>query len=89
LRGVGALEASQQELPAWRNSQLPLTDRVADLVASLTQDEKLNLMNNYQQPVQRLGVGGYQFWTGAQQLQQQQQLSTDCLAALCWQHSKA
>jgi hypothetical protein len=73
---VGALEASsqqQQELPPWRNSDLPLTDRVADLVASLTQDEKLSLMNNYQQPVERLSIGGYQFWTGAHQQQPQQQ----------------
>jgi beta-glucosidase len=64
---------SQPELPAWRNSQLPLSDRVADLVSSLNQDEKLGLMNNYQQPVERLSIGGYQFWTGAVQQQQQQQ----------------
>jgi beta-glucosidase len=63
------LEAFQQELPAWRNSHLPLTDRVADLVSSLTQDEKLGLMNNYQQPVERLSIGGYQFWTGEVQHQ--------------------
>ncbi|KAF6262012.1 glycoside hydrolase superfamily [Scenedesmus sp. NREL 46B-D3] len=63
LRGVGALEAAQQELPPWRNLNLPVTDRVADLVSSLTQDEKLGLMNNYQQPVERLSIGGYQFWT--------------------------
>lgn len=67
LRGMAleAAKAAQQDLPPWRDFNLPLTDRLADLVASFTLDEKLSLMANGQAAVDRLDIPAYQFWTGA------------------------
>jgi hypothetical protein len=38
--------------------------RVDDLLASLTMDEKVTQFGNYQEPIPRLGIQGFQFWTG-------------------------
>ncbi|KAF8063677.1 BXL3 [Scenedesmus sp. PABB004] len=50
-------------VPLWRDAARPLGERVADLVASLTLEEKLGLMANGQAAVERLGIPPYQFWT--------------------------
>src|SRR5688500_16109716 len=44
---------------------LPLSDRVADLLARLTTAEKLGLLHQHQAPVPRLGVGGFRTGTEA------------------------
>jgi len=48
---VLALQAQE-----YRNPELPLETRVADLVSRLTLDEKMSLMSSYQAAVPRLGV---------------------------------
>ncbi len=49
----------------FRQPDLPLDDRVNDLVSRLTLDEKVNLMCQYQDAVPRLGVGPYKHGTEA------------------------
>jgi len=49
--------------PAFRNSSLPLADRVTDLVGRMTLDEKISLMTNASPAVERLGVD-YFAWYG-------------------------
>jgi hypothetical protein len=41
-----------------------MADRVDDLLASLTVDEKVTQFGSYQEPIPRLGIPGFQFWTG-------------------------
>ncbi|WP_020618310.1 glycoside hydrolase family 3 C-terminal domain-containing protein [Paenibacillus daejeonensis] len=47
------------------NSDLPLHERVADLVSRLTLEEKVEQMVQYQPAVDRLGVGAYKHGTEA------------------------
>ncbi len=49
----------------FRNPDLPLELRVADLVSRLTLDEKINLMCQYQEAVPRLGIAKYKHGTEA------------------------
>lgn len=55
---------SPSPLP-FRNPQLPLEARVADLVGRLTEDEKIRMLHQYQPEVPRLGVGAYKHGTEA------------------------
>ncbi len=50
--------------PYW-NPDLPLEDRVNDLIARLTLEEKIGLMPQYQIAVERLGVHAYKHGTDA------------------------
>ncbi|MFC4302923.1 glycoside hydrolase family 3 C-terminal domain-containing protein [Cohnella boryungensis] len=47
------------------NPDLPLADRVSDLISRLTLDEKINLMCQYQDEVARLGIKAYKHGTEA------------------------
>lgn len=47
------------------NPNLPLEDRVNDLIAQLTLDEKIGLMPQYQIEVERLGIQAYKHGTEA------------------------
>ncbi|RCW42489.1 glycoside hydrolase family 3 protein [Paenibacillus prosopidis] len=47
------------------NPNLPLEDRVNDLIAQLTLDEKIGLMPQYQIAIERLGVQAYKHGTEA------------------------
>ncbi len=49
----------------FRNPELPLELRVADLVSRLTLDEKIDLMCQYQEAVPRLGIAKYKHGTEA------------------------
>ena len=49
----------------FENSNLPLEQRVNDLVSRFTQDEKIELMMQYQPAVDRLGVKPYKHGTEA------------------------
>ncbi|GHH84727.1 glycoside hydrolase family 3 protein [Streptomyces capitiformicae] len=51
---------------AFRDPSRPLNERVADLLAQLTLEEKLGLLHQYQAPVPRLGMG--RFVTGTEVL---------------------
>ncbi|GBF87380.1 beta-D-xylosidase 2-like [Raphidocelis subcapitata] len=45
----------------WRDATLPPAERAADLVGRLTLQEKLTQLHNYQKPLPRLGVPGFEF----------------------------
>lgn len=49
----------------FNNPDLPLEDRVNDLVSRLTLDEKINLMCQYQDEIPRLGIKPYKHGTEA------------------------
>src|SRR5512145_999804 len=51
--------------PAYLDADLPLPERVQDLLARLTVDEKVAMMNHPAQGVPRLGIPGYNFWSEA------------------------
>jgi beta-glucosidase len=53
---------SNERLP-FQNEHLPLEERVDDLVARFTLDEKINMMCQYQPEIPRLGVGKYKHGT--------------------------
>lgn len=49
----------------FRNPDLPLEERVNDLIGRLTTEEKINLMAQYQDEVPRLGIAPYKHGTEA------------------------
>ncbi len=51
--------------PAYLNSNLPIPERVRDLLSRLTLDEKVGMMNHPAQGVPRLGIPDYNFWSEA------------------------
>src|SRR6185436_15768420 len=51
--------------PAYLDTHLPFLERVQDLIARLTLDEKVAMMNHPAQGVPRLGIPGYNFWSEA------------------------
>ncbi len=51
------------DTPAFRNSSLPLADRITDLVGRMTLDEKISLMTNESPAIERLGID-YFAWYG-------------------------
>ena len=55
----------QPMLPAFRNPKLPITDRVHDLLARLTLEEKISLLGFRSQSVDRLGIPAYNWWNEA------------------------
>jgi beta-glucosidase len=50
---------------AYLNTNLPIPERVQDLLSHLTLDEKVAMMNHPAQGVPRLGIPGYNFWSEA------------------------
>lgn len=54
-----------QELPAYQDRTLSPEERAADLVSRLTIEEKASLLMNTSQPVERLGIKGYNWWNEA------------------------
>ncbi len=63
---IGALlwaasPAAAQDYP-FRDPQLPIGERVADLVGRLTLDEKIAQMQHAAPPVARLGIPAYNWW---------------------------
>jgi beta-glucosidase len=51
--------------PAYLDTNLPLPERVQDLLSRLTLDEKVAMMNHPTQGVPRLGIPDYNFWSEA------------------------
>ena len=60
---TGAVVAAA-DLP-FRDPELPIEQRVADLMARLTLDERIGMLHQYQQPVPRLGIGIFKAGTEA------------------------
>ena len=56
---------SQEKEPAFRNSKLPVTVRVADLLKQLTTEEKISLLGYNSKSVDRLGIPAYNWWNEA------------------------
>ena len=50
---------------AYLDNNLPIPERVQDLLSRLTLDEKVAMMNHPTQGVPRLGIPGYNFWSEA------------------------
>lgn len=50
---------------AFRNSALPVQQRVTDLLHRLTLEEKISLLGYNSRPVQRLGIPAYNWWNEA------------------------
>ena len=51
--------------PAYLDTNLPLPERVQDLLSRLTLDEKVAMMSHPTPGVPRLGIPGYNFWSEA------------------------
>ena len=51
--------------PAYLDTNLPLPERIQDLLSRLTLDEKVAMMNHPAQGVPRLGIPDYNFWSEA------------------------
>ena len=52
---------AQEKFP-FRDPQLPVEQRVEDLVSRLTLEEKVKQMLNSTPPVERLGIPAYNWW---------------------------
>ena len=59
-----SIEKPNGELP-FQNRDLPLRQRVADLVGRLTAAEKIAMLHQWQPAVPRLGIGGFRTGTEA------------------------
>jgi len=60
---VGTVAA--QDPPDFRNSRLPVQQRVNDLLTHLTTEEKISLLGYRSKPVERLGIPAYNWWNEA------------------------
>ncbi len=56
---------AQTGMPAFRNPQLPLQQRVNDLLQQLTLAEKISLLGYNSKSVDRLGIPAYNWWNEA------------------------
>lgn len=57
--------ASLQSLPPYKNPNLPIEQRVNDLVSRMTLEEKVLQMQNGAPAIERLGVPAYDWWNEA------------------------
>jgi len=53
------------QVPAYSNPDLPIDDRVNDLVGRMTLDEKVSQLMNRSPAIERLGVPEYEWWNEA------------------------
>ncbi len=56
---------SELETPAYRDYARPLNERVEDLLARMTLDEKISQMRHNAAAIPRLGIPAYNFWNEA------------------------
>ena len=56
--------SAQNKYP-WQNPQLPIADRVENLLGMLTPEEKVGLMMNKSISIDRLGIPSYNWWSEA------------------------
>ena len=62
---AGICCSAQGNLPAFRNTQLPLQVRVNDLLQQLRLEEKISLLGYNSKSVDRLGIPAYNWWNEA------------------------
>ena len=60
-----SVQSDDQTQPDYLNMQLSIDERVADLVARMTIDEKIAQMYNDAPAIERLGVPAYDYWNEA------------------------
>ncbi len=59
------LLSAQNNLPAFRNANLSINERVEDLLKQLTLEEKISLLGNESKAISRLGIPAYNWWNEA------------------------
>lgn len=57
------METGMTETAPFRDTNLPVADRVADLLSRLTMEEKVGQQVMANRPVERPGIGGYHRWS--------------------------
>src|SRR5215216_7145540 len=57
--------ANTQSLPPYKNPNLPIEQRVDDLVSRMTLEEKVGQMMNASPAIERLGIPAYDYWNEA------------------------
>src|SRR5688572_16905335 len=57
--------ATTQSLPAYKNPNLPIEQRVNDLLSRMTLEEKIGQMVNNTPAIERLGVPPHDYWNEA------------------------
>jgi len=62
---ISKLDATAQEKPLFRNTSLPVNERIADLLKQLTVAEKISLLGYNSKAVPRLGIPAYNWWNEA------------------------
>ena len=63
LLPVYSQKAGEEETQAFRNSSLPIRQRVDDLISQMTLEEKVLQMQNSAPAIARLGVSAYDWWS--------------------------
>jgi beta-glucosidase len=58
-------KVTSQSLPAYKNPNLPIEQRVDDLLSRLTLEEKIGQMVNNTPAIERLGVPAHDYWNEA------------------------
>ncbi|HEX4020485.1 MAG TPA: glycoside hydrolase family 3 C-terminal domain-containing protein [Acidobacteriaceae bacterium] len=58
-----AIGYAQQTQPAYKNTDLPIAQRVDDLVGRMTLAEKVSQMQNQAPAIPRLGIPAYNWWS--------------------------
>ncbi|MBN2214352.1 MAG: glycoside hydrolase family 3 C-terminal domain-containing protein [Bacteroidales bacterium] len=56
------LKTDYSEYDPWKNPELPVDDRVKDLISRLTLEEKVSQMTNQSAAIPRLGIAEYDWW---------------------------
>ena len=56
-----AMAQDVQQLP-FRNTDLPVEQRISDLIGRLTLDEKVQMMKHASPAIERLGIPAYNWW---------------------------
>ena len=62
---AGMSVMAQEKVPIFRNTALPINERVNNLVSSLTLEEKISLLGYNSKAVPRLGIPAYNWWNEA------------------------
>ena len=62
---IGFAQEAEKPLPQYRNTSLPIEQRVDDLISRMTLEEKVQQMQHTAPAIPRLGVPSYDWWSEA------------------------